>query len=279
VTLCMTATCWERLGERIVSWSDLRVGPDWAAADIGLKQDWVCRGWSALLAGTDSKGEDLAATFRQVLKPEEFTYDNIFDKFNQASAAHKAKLCQRLVEMNLGITFERFLTNGAQELTPEVRTRMLYKLEALQFGCSVLIFGFLLGKPYIFSVDEDGEVSIEENFAAIGTGGIIAESVLFQREQQIGYPLEETLYNMYEAFTIAHKSKATGVGEVSNVWIYEPTNDGWMKSKQLTPMGESVLKVHFERYGPKRIDQSPRMDASCFQEYDLTVRKESDKPD
>jgi hypothetical protein len=132
MTLCMAAICYdtETNAHRIVVGADRRAEVDWAGGNVALKYGTARKGWSALIAGDMSKAEEFLATCRTVFSKDDepFTRDNIFDKFNEASCAHKEKLCRRYVRQQLGIDFDRFLDKGESELLPEVRGRIFHEM-------------------------------------------------------------------------------------------------------------------------------------------------------
>ena len=270
MTLCIAAACWEAEEEpRIIICSETRVESGWAGANIAHKHAWITPHWQALMAGELSKAEDFAATCTETLKAGVFSSENIFDRLNEASAKHKAKLCERLIQTRLGMSYERFLTQGAQELTAELRNRLLYEVQDLNFGCSLIVFGFIEDDPFpsIFCIDEDGEVIRRQNFAAIGTGAVIAEAVLYQREQQNVDNIPTTLYNVFEAAAISEKSKAPGVGETRTFGLVAPS-PSVNKINVVSMTGFetlAILKKYFEEYGPKSITDVSKLSVKCFQ--------------
>ena len=224
MTLFIAATCRKSPGHRIVMCADKRSEVDWAGGNVGWKIGFASDNWPVLLAGDESKAVDLINTCREMFKDESvITYDNVFDKLNEASSAHKQKLCDRYVRQGWGISFERFLTKGEVELTPEVRSRILHDISELKFDCDIIVLGFTQKIPCIFTIDSDGEVVRYENFTAIGTGSLIAESVLFQREQQSTDTLDRTLYNIYEAARLGRI--APGVGETHDFIVLAPPTE------------------------------------------------------
>lgn len=266
MTLGIAAGCWNNPEEpRIIACTDSRVQTDSAGADIAQKHDFISDKWQCLLAGDISKAEDLIATYRSVLESIELTADNVFDKINEASARYKEKLCNRMIEMRLGIPYQRFLENGERELTPEVRNRTLYELESLNFGCELLLFGFIANQPfpYIFSIDDTGDVSHRQNFAAIGSGSVVAEAVLYQRSQHETNNIGRTLYNVYEAAALAHKSNAPGVGRTRTFILIEPT-DGDNKVGFIKTDALKALERYYQKYGPRRVSDVSKLGEDLF---------------
>lgn len=266
MTLCIAAGCMDSpLEPRIVACTDSRVETDSAGAHIALKHDYISDRWQCLLAGDISKAEDLITTLRAVLDPVELTAENVFDKINEASAKHKEKMCKRMIEKRLGISFQRFLVKGEHELTTEARNRTLYELEGLTFGCELILFGFIQDQPfpYIFLIEEDGEVSHRQNFGAIGTGSVVAEASLYQRAQRDMYSVGKTLYNVYEATVLAHKSNAPGVGQARSFFLIAPTG-GDCKISFIKTETFKTLERYFKKYGPKPVADISRLGADSF---------------
>jgi hypothetical protein len=205
------------------------------------------------MAGEMSTAEDLLATYRTVLDGIDLEQDKIIDKFNEASSAHKEKLCERFLRMQLGISYERFLSKGAVELSPDVFRQMLFEIRQISFKCELLIVGFIGSKPYIFCVDESGCVSQCHNFGAIGTGSIIAQSVLYQREQYEFDSLEKTMYGVYEA--AKHAQIAPGVGETNRMVVIQPKPEleRGVEAALTTPQCIDTLEKYFQEYGPRSI--------------------------
>lgn len=264
MTLCMAAICDEGVTPRIVIGADARVEVGWAGANVGFKLNWAGQpGWPAMLAGEVSKAEDLLATYRSVLKPKDFNRNNIFDKMNEASCAHKEKLCERHVRARLGISFDRFLTKGEHELSPETRRQVLYELQELNFGCELIILGYIDSKhPYIFTVDGSGEVTRHQSFASIGTGSIIANATLYQRGQGFTLPIETTLYNLYEGARLARI--APGVGEIENFLIIDHQEGGSIGARHTNNHYLQCLEKSFAAFGPKPTDKLFEFNSSCF---------------
>jgi len=261
----MVAICDEGPERRIVFCADRRAEVGWAGGEVAWKIKVGGANLFALIAGETSKAEDLLSTSRDLtlgFRPS--VTDNLFDKFNEISSAHKKKLCERFVQKRLGITFERFLANGATELTPEIRNQVLHQLTELDFGCEILLIGFSDAEPFIFEIDQFGEVIQHDNFGAIGTGAVIAKSILYQRRQIMGLTLEYTLYNLYEASRLARI--APGVGEITEfgVMTCKKKDESLNSLRVTTPACLEKLDETFKIVGPQELTTPLVLDESCF---------------
>jgi hypothetical protein len=265
MTLCLTALS---IGSRtpprdlqfaLVTVTDERIETDITGGNFGEKKKNISHdgGWKALWADSEAEADDFANTLKEVLQPETFTPTNIVQKLSEAAAIHKKKLTERYVSLRLGMSFENFRTNGEREVPGDVRNRLWYNIEHLDFGCEMIAFGFLNGMPVAFKIDRDGNVSRVHHFAAIGSGAKIAESVLYQREQQITIELNHTLYNVYEAFKMASQAPAVAGGPL--MWIFEReiTDRSRIVEQFVTQSGIKVLEKCFKKYAPKKATKVP----------------------
>jgi len=205
-----------------------------------------------LVAGDVSKAHDLLSTFRLEL-PKDPDADEVFDMLNAASNSYKKKLCERFVSQKLGMTLERFLAKGEKELTPEVRNRTLLQLEELTFECELIVAKFIDNEVYLFSIEGDGGVVRHQNFAAIGTGSVIARSTLYQRAQTWQLGIEPTLYNLYEAAQLARI--APGVGDISEFLVTTSSEDGRLEGRITSPEYRKLLGKTFKSVGPKPLSK------------------------
>jgi hypothetical protein len=291
MTLCMVAACYvlETETYRIVFGADSRAETAWAGGNVAFKFTYLTDDWAALLAGEFSKAQDFLATCREVMEDyEPLTRDNIIDTFNNVSCAHKEKLCRRYVRQQLGIDFDRFLTQGEDELPADVRARVFHQLGELEFGCEVLIFGFtrrtgsdgeLRTDPQIIEIDRYGEVSSHQNFAAVGTGSVIAKSTLYQREQSAFLPLERTLYHLYEAARLATKS-APGVGKIDYFLVVDPVLDdeGGLHLAIANKKCLDVMAATYQAIGPRPAIPIEKFDDSYFEPVDKKEGEETNQP-
>jgi hypothetical protein len=279
MTLCMAAICWdvENDTEMIICGSDKRAEVSWAGGNVALKFAWAKPGWAALFAGEVSKAQDFLSTCRSVLDYESgdpLTRDDLFDKFNQASIAHKEKLCRRFIPQQLGIDFDRFFTHGEDELPSDIRARIFHEMAQLEFGCELLIFGFTkrvnvfgvqVVESQIIEIDRYGEVSLHQNFGSIGTGSVIAKSTLYQREQTHIRSPEQTMYHLYEAAKLA-AGTAPGVGEIDTFLIIKPSEDETevVRIALSTHKSREIMEKTFQEVGPKPLGYVEPLDIENF---------------
>jgi hypothetical protein len=90
---------------------------------------------------------------------------------------------------------------------------------------------------------------LREDFATIGEGAFLAQSVLLQRKHMDTRDLAKTVYVTYEAKKYAEE--VSSVGTYTTVAVLFP--DG--SREEITPAGVNELSNRFRRYGPQYISE------------------------
>jgi hypothetical protein len=113
----------------------------------------------------------------------------------------------------------------------------------------LILIGIVKGTFQLYKLQR-GSITECSNFAAIGTGAIIAEPVLYQRELQIYTDAERAVYIVYEAKRLGET--APGVGKRTNLFLLS-NKDGAIKVKPLSDLGHAFMEKQFRRFGPREI--------------------------
>ena len=129
---------------------------------------------------------------------------------------------------------------------------LLGRISSVKVGCDFLVCGFdQLDTPHIFSVSSPSEDNPsfvthydDPGFAAIGSGGYIADSILYGTGQSFVQGLQDTIYNVCAA-KFASES-ASDVGETTFLKILHPEDK--YKNFDITLAGE--LKKIWEKNKP-----------------------------
>jgi hypothetical protein len=252
LTLCIAAVCYGRKWPRIVVSSDWKaeVG-DFASVEIQNKLYWLFKGqWCVLIAGTASAAHSLVTTIRQTVDPKKITKRNIEDEIVRAVQQHKSKLTDRYVHDRHNVSFEHFRTHKS-EFDKEQWSETCANIRKVKLDCQLIICTFIKKEPFMFQVEEDGQVWRDENFLAIGTGSTIANSILCFRRQSDDLYVPDTTYNVFEATQFARKAKTPGVGKIHAFSVLYPGK----KQKRLRPSGIRKLRKYFDKYGPHDVSR------------------------
>jgi hypothetical protein len=270
MTLCIAAACLENGEPRIVMASDFRVETEWTSADASFKMSWFTRKWPVLFAGNVASAREVINAYATSLGEAELTDATLYDQLRRPAQNHKLMLCEHHVKMKLGMSYSEFVEYGKTSLSESVFQETEYEIANLNLGCDLIACGFVSPErsdhfytSRVFTIGTHGEVRQHDNFATVGSGGVIAESVFFQRTLTRFAPLERTIYVVYEAMKLSNI--APGVGRIINMVVLEPTTDGagvW--SRIVGRDGYKHQQELFLKYAPKTLDVLPPADDSWF---------------
>jgi hypothetical protein len=265
MTLCVAAICEERKGKsresRIVIATDWRGETSEAGAETTDKLYWIWKGCPVMIAGNVSRAIELKDTYRQALVPlllmnlnAPMLRDNSFDILKSVLPVYKRKLAEEFIGTTLGINYETFL-QSREKLGDETYRALVRDVGKIEQDGQLLICTFVPLRhdepeliPLVFRV-EDWEVVQCDNFGTIGSGGSVADAVLFQRAHDEGESLATTLYNVFEATKLG--SIAPGVGEHFTMTVLYPQSDGEVLARDLSAKGRKYLESKFREFGPK----------------------------
>ncbi len=224
MTLCVAAECEHKGEARYVFAKDFAVETEIAGAEIEAKWTRIGKAdYTALMAGSLSRAMELADHIAQRLDSNASGTENetLIEIARFGVKQFKYRLADELVGSRFGIGYDRFLREGAQIFPAETHRETVEAISAMTLGCSLLWLPFNANDgTEIIRVNESGMVERCSHFAAIGSGMYIAESSLFQREQNNEKSLGDTIYHIYEAMKLG--SAAPGVGKDFSLHVVSP---------------------------------------------------------
>jgi 20S proteasome alpha/beta subunit len=261
MTLCVAAACQDRGKFRIVVATDWKVSIGSASAEIEDKLYWIDDNTPVLIAGTISRAHELIETYRNHFDrlkarttPVTIGRNDATRVLKKPPILFKKTLTEDYISLRFGLDYKSFRASVADGGIPEsVAIDAYSSIGQITLDCELIValFDEYRG-PHIYKMNEYGDLEHCENFAAIGTGGTIAESTLYQREQQSELPLGPTVYHVVEAMKLG--SIASDVGQKHTIDVLYPPgekqDDVYMET--LTPRAEKFLATQFKRLGPKR---------------------------
>jgi len=245
-----------------------------AKAEIGKKVAQAGRDHHiVMISGSYSRAVDLAQSISHYLGDPSKLGQGFQSHLELAVLTQKQHLANEYVIGALGMDYEEFLKVGKDKLPSDVYRDMVSSITRQTLDCTLLVIAFAQMNPILYRIHESGMVENCEHFAAIGSGYYIAESTLFQREQNDDEAVGRTIYNVYEAMRLG--SYAPGVGKKFQMWIAEweydcddreedeeVTDLGMVIRSEITPAYFAILEKLYRKYGPKKvgaIDHHPEM--------------------
>lgn len=276
MTLCIAASCVDEKDNRCIV-----VASDWKAevgeytgAEIQNKLYWLwSNSWPVLVSGTASDAQDLIATFRSSFNRKQITEANARDRITEALLLHKKKFTDEYVRAVTNVSFDYFRDNK-EKIDPVLWSRVWNNIGKIKADCRLILCSFAAGVPLMFQVDanfaampEERLVVPEENFLAIGTGSVIANSMLCFRGQNEDMSLNETVYNVFEAMRFAHQASAPGVGKAHAFSYLSASANGRIIAKRLKRKGIDFFRSQYEHLAPKKVGKRTDIPKRIWERY------------
>jgi 20S proteasome alpha/beta subunit len=205
--------------------SDFGMENAMARANIQHKTFQLSDDCSVLLSGDLSRAKELTELCREFINKATAGNDEwgIISVLQNAAKEQKRRLADEYIGARLGISYAEFLDSGKSKLPDDLFRDLITDVKDIQLGCTLLIVDFSLDEPSLFRIHDSGNVEQCDNFAAIGSGIYIAESLLSLRDHEESLDIAPAMYNVFEAMW--HGRRGPGVGEVFEIYILTRKHD------------------------------------------------------
>jgi hypothetical protein len=260
MTVCIAAICTvEEDKSKIVLCRDWRGEIQGVGSSDNIEKfRWIGEGWVAVYSGSDPRAEELCVRFENHIKRTPFTEENIVDEARTVFHEYKKSLTESYFNTKYGVPYSFIVNHGMEKFGEAFVRDCLDQATRILVGVELIIVGFVevvdyedsktWRAPMIVLVSEstDGDVvSLENEFAAIGSAANTARTMLFLRNQDSNDSLMETIYAVFEAKTLSET--VPGIGESYSIDVM--SEDGSVMD--ISEEGAERCKVLFSRFGPK----------------------------
>lgn len=216
VTVCIAAIC--DLGETIVSASDTMLSlPDIAGDSAVVKGIHLIGTWAAMYSSDDVACVD--PILRRVVhaleaQQQPLYVDTVKDVFRRICLDELQRERELRILSPLGLTMERFVTEGRQLFGEDRFTQLQQRIEEMTLACEFLVHGFDgHNDAHVFHVEETGRVSRELSrigFGAIGSGAPYAMGSLLSHSYTPDQPSPLAIYRVCAAKFAAESAHGVG---------------------------------------------------------------------
>jgi 20S proteasome alpha/beta subunit len=253
MTVCIAAACQSEGKGRIILCTDWKISGALGSAETKLKMRNFGQMWLCLTAGSEPDINAIIKIFRDEFTKLEVAKATIDDV--AAVTLTRATLAQRkrdkvneLTQAQYALSYDDFLSFGKDKLPSDLHREALLSIRDLKLGTDCILAGFEpAGFSHLIRADSDGRVSVHEEFAVVGEGGYLAQSVLLHRQHSDTHDLSRALYAVYEAKRYAEG--AASVGKYTSFLILSP--DGGRV--RITSAGKLFLEEQYKKFGPKDV--------------------------
>ncbi len=169
-------------------------------------------------------------------------------------AAMKHRFADAYVGARLGLSYTEFQSTGRQGFPDDLYRQIAWDVSSHRLDVELIVAGFLPGRhqdrePVIVKLSGE-EVNICDTFAAIGSGALLANASLMQRDYSSIATIEYATYLAYEAKRLGER--APGVGRETSIMVMVDGPDG-STFRELFRDQIATLESLFGRFGPQPI--------------------------
>lgn len=260
MTVCIAAAALANHDPLIVLCMDLKGSTEYTSAETTSKWRPLRHGFYALLSGPVSATRELASACHAALGDHPpASMAHVMKRLRHGVGLFKKKFADEYTYKHLGISYENFRKSGKASLPDDLFHQITAEIkEYFPADVELIAAGFLRRNPVIFKVSS-GQVWSCDDFAVIGSGTLLGEAALYNREQHFMYGLNRTLYNTFEAKRLAER--AEGVGRKTSMFVVRPQQP-YLTS--ITIEGVKILDEYFQMFGPQSV-QMVEFPESAFQ--------------
>lgn len=259
MTLCIAAVCTaEDDSQKVVLCRDWRGEIQGVGSSDNIeKVRWLAKGWVALFAGSDPRADELCTRFQNHIKQTPFTEENILEQTRFIFHEYKKSLADSYFNTKYGFPYSFIVNHGKERFGEAFLGDCLNEAAKLYVGVELIIVGFVdvidyfdmkpWRAPMVVVVSEgcDDVVSLENEFAAIGSAANTAKTILFLRDQDSTDSVMDTIYAVFEAKTLSET--VPGIGESFSIDVV----DDMGTVMALSDEGAKHCKKLFDRFGPR----------------------------
>jgi hypothetical protein len=254
MTVCIAAICdWTTDDPKIVQCSDKRSSSGWGTLENRFKVRPLTGGWTLMCAGSENEISAVTRLLESKLIDavgtgtalDESTIGPILDGTLEA---RKRQRIESLVQSRYGISYDEFRDNGKAKFPDDLFRNLMYEVHEIRIDIELILTGFASDSPLIFEASQgSGHAVIRDDFAVIGSGSPLAQSVMLHRQHHTQNALPETAYRVFEAKRYAEGE--TGVGRDYSLIVSSPRD----RHEMLSVEGMGWMDETYRKYGPRRI--------------------------
>lgn len=263
MTICIAGGAAYNSDDRcIILCTDWLVSGAVGGSEVMLKQKLLPKGFFCLTSGEE--GHMLELT--RVLKPKirniqaPFFEDSVLTAVKDALFDRKKEIADDYIKSRFAMSYQDFYQTGAKNMPPDLFRETMAHINRLDIKTDFVVAGFTDKFGIIIEASADGEASIREEFATVGSGSHLATASLLHRQYTDVNPVPLCLYEIYEAKKYSERTPT--VGKRTSLSILTP---GGML-RRVNHEGLLALEGYFEKYGPQKVPYEFSFDNKLFAE-------------
>jgi hypothetical protein len=255
MTICIAALTDTHHGEHIVGCCDWRIETYAVGAETELKFRWLPGSWCVMYAGDDiSHAKELCGRYETFLRnhKKDITEDNLLEMLRIPPREMRHALADECTRKIMAVSYDVFLKKDSLGISDDLRRHVESEVEQQQVKAELIIMGLVEHHLFIASYAH-GVVTLQDDFAAIGSGSYIANDMLYLRSQSRSASLAETIYTVFEAKCFSEA--APGVGRSTHMFVMSLNQLQDKAIFTLIREGEDFrcLSKQLKKFAPRRL--------------------------
>jgi 20S proteasome alpha/beta subunit len=170
---------------------------------------------------------------------------NVLHVVREALQKRKTQKADEIAFSHFAMSYADLLATGKERLPDSEFRNTIAEIRSCKMRAEFVLAGFCGGFPYIIETRQDFTTSIREDFASVGAGSYLAQSVMLHRQHSDVEPLDRTLYIVWEAKKVAERE--ISVGSYTTVVVVDENGAESMVSRA----GKKWLDAEFKELGPR----------------------------
>jgi 20S proteasome alpha/beta subunit len=253
MTVCIAAKAKNSV---IVTASDMKISVGHTSSDVVmLKIQRVHDFWHVMIAGKIAQTYPVLEMIEEGLsKIDKPKVEDIRSIAKSIYSSYGRALAEEKVLSQLGLDLKDFIASR-EKLGDVMYQQLMADISRVQVGCDLLIVGHdHRGRPHILAVstptdDHPSFITDYPAFAAIGSGGYLADTILHSFSHYSRDNIEDTIYHVACAKFMAES--ASDVGPTTYLQVISP--DGTRERLSL-PFVDTTLRATWEEKGKPRVE-------------------------
>lgn len=217
MTLCIAAHCQYDGDPHIVLCCDWLSSDDNGSSETCDKLGAIKQGWPVLIADVVHKADELIGWFESQLSTAVVTRDNALATVRRISHDYIAHLRDERSMLHYGASVPQLIKDKAFS-----RQEIKEISDGLSSRAQLIIATIIDGRPFIFEIENDGEVIEQSEYSIIGTTPQ-ASAFMQWRCVTSGDDLAQVLYEVYESKRFAEMDSS--IGQSTSLYVLKPSGE------------------------------------------------------
>ena len=241
MTLCIAAACWHEGQSAVVTCADWQItAPGFAAEDYYKLRHYPNA--TVMISGDLGAADEFCFDLHEVIRDFnliartngelETRINQYLDRLRQAAQNRKRLRAEHQMAMKYAISLDRFYKKGSKLMPNEIYKKILKEIQQIKLDVSTIIIFSGESELLILHTGPMGGAFWRRNYVTIGSGALIAETVLCNSPHDKNMPLLDCLMRVVSAKTAAERDPYVGRNTSLGIILgdgsrYDISDEGW----------------------------------------------------